>query len=237
VRKADQNSAPRDCISYVSGSTKHHGKGGLGIRAQQVAIRSFCKAERLNIVEEFVEEGNILARRPKLKAALAAALKIKDPDYGYAPIIVAKLDRLSHDVRFISQLMAYKVPFVTIEVGLNVQPKMLHVYPTFATHQYRSPSQRNDEQAKGSARAKARKEQGVVGKNAQSLKSKAEAIEFAESLRPVIAKIKEETGKVSPSAICEVLNAWHIKTSNGGRWYPQTTTRLLERLGRSDPPP
>lgn len=45
-----------------------------------------------------------LNRRPQLAAGLKAAKKLK------FPIIVAKLDRLSRDVHFISGLMAHKTP-------------------------------------------------------------------------------------------------------------------------------
>jgi hypothetical protein len=36
------------------------------------------------------------------------------------PIAVAKLDRLSRDVHFISGLMAHRVPFVSCELGSDV---------------------------------------------------------------------------------------------------------------------
>jgi DNA invertase Pin-like site-specific DNA recombinase len=56
------------------------------------------------LAETFVEVetgkgADALDRRPQLSAALTAARKLK------APIIVAKLDRLSRDVHFISGLM------------------------------------------------------------------------------------------------------------------------------------
>ena len=35
---------------------------------------------------------------------------------------VAKLDRLSRDVHFISRLMAHRVPFVVAELGADVDP-------------------------------------------------------------------------------------------------------------------
>ena len=44
-----------------------------------------------------------LDRRPQLEAAIAKAKEHK------APVIVAKLDRLSRDVHFISGLMTHKV--------------------------------------------------------------------------------------------------------------------------------
>ena len=52
-----------------------------------------------------------LDRRPQLKAALAAAKKLR------CNVAVAKLDRLSRDVHFISGLMAHRVPFVVAELG------------------------------------------------------------------------------------------------------------------------
>ena len=47
-------------------------------------------------------------------------------------IVVAKLDRLSRDVHFISGLMVHHVPFVVAELGPNVDPFMLHIYAALA---------------------------------------------------------------------------------------------------------
>jgi DNA-binding phage protein len=52
---------------------------------------------------------NIGMRRPQLAAALKAAKRLK------SPIIVAKLDRLSRDVHFISGLMTHKTPFIVAD--------------------------------------------------------------------------------------------------------------------------
>src|SRR5262245_52461547 len=99
---------PKACIAYIRVSTKQQGKSGLGLEAQQEAIAQFCKRERFDIAKDdkgrqlvFVEvesaKGDTLAQRPELRAALKAAKRIKDDDYRVAPIIVAKLDRLSRD--------------------------------------------------------------------------------------------------------------------------------------------
>jgi len=45
---------------------------------------------------------------------------------------VAKLDRLSRDVHFISGLMAHRVPFVVAELGPDVDPFVLHLYAALA---------------------------------------------------------------------------------------------------------
>jgi DNA invertase Pin-like site-specific DNA recombinase len=72
-------------------------------------------------VEEFidVETGkgtDALDRRPRLAQALAAARTAK------CPVLVAKLDRLSRDVAFISGLMAQGVPFIVAELGADAEP-------------------------------------------------------------------------------------------------------------------
>jgi len=67
-----------------------------------------------------------LERRPQLKAALSAARKYR------CHIAVAKLDRLSRDVHFISGLMAHKVPFWVAELGPDVDPFVLHLFAALA---------------------------------------------------------------------------------------------------------
>jgi hypothetical protein len=42
--------------------------------------------------------------------------------------VVAKLDRLSRDVAFISGLMAQRVPFIVAELGADADPFMLHIW-------------------------------------------------------------------------------------------------------------
>jgi DNA invertase Pin-like site-specific DNA recombinase len=59
---------------------------------------------------------DVLDRRPVLREALAQARKAK------AAVVVAKLDRLSRDVAFISGLMAQRVPFVVAELGADTDP-------------------------------------------------------------------------------------------------------------------
>src|SRR6516165_336899 len=107
---------PAPIIAYYRVSTQGQGRSGLGLEAQRKAVENFAAAENFEIVGEFeeVETGkgsDALDRRPKLTEALKVAKKLK------APIVVAKLDRLSRDVHFISGLMAQKVPFIVAELG------------------------------------------------------------------------------------------------------------------------
>lgn len=104
-----------------------------------MALARFAEAEGHALVETFVEVetgkgAGALDRRPA--AALRAARKHK------APVVVAKLDRLSRDVHFISGLMSHKTLFIVAELGANADPFMLHIYAALAEKERRVISQR-----------------------------------------------------------------------------------------------
>jgi DNA invertase Pin-like site-specific DNA recombinase len=78
-------------------------------------------------VQTFTEtESGADERRPELNAAIALAGKHK------APIIVAKLDRLSRDVHYVSGLMKHRVRFIVTELGADTDPFLLHIYAALA---------------------------------------------------------------------------------------------------------
>src|SRR3954449_2221461 len=131
-------------ISYLRVSTERQGRGGLGIEAQRDAIARFVEAEGFAILAEHVEVetgkgADALDRRPDLAAALAQARKAK------CPVIVAKLDRLSRDVAFISSLMAQKVPFIVAELGADVDPFVMHLFAAVAERERAMISRRTRE--------------------------------------------------------------------------------------------
>ena len=118
-------------VTYIRVSTAGQRKSGLGIEAQRDALARFAIAQGFDIAAEHVEVetgkgADALDRRPKLSAALADAKRRR------CKIAVAKLDRLSRDVHFISGLMSERVPFVVTELGPDVDPFMLHIYAALA---------------------------------------------------------------------------------------------------------
>jgi hypothetical protein len=69
------------------------------------------------------------------------------------PVVVAKLDRLSRDVAFVSRLMAEKVSFIVAELGSDVDSFMLHIYAAVTEKERRLIAERT---RAGLARLKAR---------------------------------------------------------------------------------
>jgi DNA invertase Pin-like site-specific DNA recombinase len=123
--------ADKAIITYIRVSTSQQGRSGLGIEAQRAALHHFAEAEGFEVYREFVEVetgkgADAMDRRPQLKAALTAARKQR------CQVAVAKLDRLSRDVHFISGLMAHKVPFLVAELGPDVDPFVLHLFAALA---------------------------------------------------------------------------------------------------------
>ena len=81
----------------------------MASRPNEPPLPVSLKPRDSRFIAEYVEAetgkgADALDRRPKLREALAQARKLK------ASIVVAKLDRLSRDVAFISGLMAQRGP-------------------------------------------------------------------------------------------------------------------------------
>jgi DNA invertase Pin-like site-specific DNA recombinase len=157
-----------------------------------------------------------LNRRPQLAAALKAAKKIK------SPIIVAKLDRLSRDVHFISGLMTHKTPFIVAELGADADPFMLHLYAALAEKERAMISRRTKDALA------AKKAQGVTlgGLRAHGAQARDDALERAEQLRPVF----DELAGLSARKIAAALNERKIATPTGGVWHAATVIRVQKRL-------
>jgi DNA invertase Pin-like site-specific DNA recombinase len=137
---------PKEIVAYVRVSTEGQHKSGLGEDAQRRALAEFAAQHELRIVADYSDAASgaaPLTRRPGLAAAILDARKRK------CPVVVARLDRLSRDVHFISGLMAEKVPFIVTAFGLDVDPFMLHIYAAVAQKERALISQRTKDALRG----------------------------------------------------------------------------------------
>jgi len=132
-------------------SKPKQGRSGLGLEAQRAAIETFCAQHGYRIETEYreVETGkgaDALERRPELAAAMKFARKLgKGSKARAAPVIIAKLDRLSRDVHFISGLMVQRVPFIVTELGPDVDPFFVHIFAAVAEKERNRIAQRTRE--------------------------------------------------------------------------------------------
>src|SRR5215218_2962080 len=86
-------------IAYYRVSTAKQGASGLGLAAQRSAVAAYLK-EQGQVIAEFKEvESGRRSDRPALEQALAAARLHR------VPIVVAKVDRLTRSVAFLSRLL------------------------------------------------------------------------------------------------------------------------------------
>jgi DNA invertase Pin-like site-specific DNA recombinase len=87
-------------IAYYRVSTRRQGDSGLGLEAQRQAVANYLNGGNWRIIAEFTEvESGRKSERPQLDAALAAARLRR------VPVIVAKVDRLTRSVAFLSRLL------------------------------------------------------------------------------------------------------------------------------------
>jgi DNA invertase Pin-like site-specific DNA recombinase len=218
-------------VSYLRVSTDRQGRSGLGIEAQRRAVEDYLNGGSWRLLDEFVElESGKRSDRPELAKALAACRKRK------ATLVIARLDRLSRKVHFISGLMESGVPFVACDRP-NARPFELHIYAAMAEEETRATS------ARTKAALAAAKARGVRLGNPTNLEQAARkgsasnrerARQWALNIMPVIEHIRV-SGITSLDGIAREMNARGVKTARGGEWHKTTVLRVLAAAASEAP--
>jgi len=219
-------------VSYIRVSTARQGASGLGLEAQQEAVQRFLNGGSWELLGEFkeVETGkgaDALAKRPQLRAALDACRKEG------ATLIIAKLDRLSRSVHFVSGLMESKVRFVACDMP-EANELTIHIMAAFAEHEAKRISQRTKD-----ALAVAKARGAVLGKSgAANLRPNLEARQqaanaFAKRLQPMFDGMKLR--QLTQGAMVAELNAVGVPTPKGGQWRIGQVQRVLARIAAVTP--
>ncbi|MEX0298832.1 MAG: recombinase family protein, partial [Kordiimonas sp.] len=169
---------------------------------------------------------NALQHRPGLANAIRQARSQN------CPILVAKLDRLSRNVAFISRLMEERVPFIVSELGLDVDSFQLHLWSALAEKERQLISERTK------AALQAAKKRGVKLGNPINLREAQQrgriaqtqkADTFARTISPIIDEIRA-AGINTLSGIASALNRRGIPTARGGSWAATTVGNVIARL-------
>lgn len=209
---------PRRFVAYYRVSTARQGASGLGLDAQRAAVAAHIRGGEL--VAEFTEiESGKRNDRPKLAAALAAAKKAK------ATLVIAKLDRLARNVRFIATLMETRgVEFEACDFP-QASRLTLHIMAAVAEHEAKAISDRT-KVALAAAKARGTKIGQAVGAHAHKATAawSEQAAERKARIAPVIAQIRA-SGVTTYQGVADALNARGYTTPRGGEWSPKQVQR------------
>lgn len=217
-------------VAYYRVSTERQGRSGLGLEAQQEAVKTYLNGGSWELLAEVVEvESGKRNDRPKLAEALALC-RLHN-----ATLIIAKLDRLARNVHFVSGLMEAGVDFVACDFP-QANRLTVHILAAVAEHEAQMISART-KAALAAAKARGRKlggdrgniqDHAVAGARASVAVRSANAGKRVSDLLPVIEAIKTD-GTTSLRAIADELNKRGIKTARGGEWSAVQVKRVTDR--------
>ena len=211
-------------VKYFRVSTRKQGDSGLGLSAQERDIDLYLStyAETpWEVIGEFtdVQSGND-SDRPELQKAMELAEKTG------AVLLVAKLDRLSRKVSFVSAIMERKKLNLTVATMPNADKFQLHIYAALAEQEREFISLRT-KQALAPLKGT-----GKLGGNRGNIDKANEAARkvannHASKVLDTIAPLKE-AGRTLQQ-IADTLNKSGVTTARGGQWYPTTVSNVLKR--------
>ena len=220
-------------VAYYRVSTATQGRSGLGLEAQKEGVRQFCRGRDCNMLAEFVEvESGKRDDRPQLARALHHA-KLTG-----ATLVIAKLDRLSRNLTFLSALQDGKVKFVAADMP-EANETMVQFMAVMAQAERQAISRRTKE-ALQAAKARGQKlgnpngtaaiRRAGKGTTAALQAKQRNADAHAERLGPIIQRMRGE-GHTSLGALAKALNEEGMVTPRGARWHASSVRNLLARLG------
>jgi Site-specific recombinases, DNA invertase Pin homologs len=211
----------RKAVAYYRVSTERQGQSGLGLDAQKKSVTDFSNANSYVLDYEFIEiETGKRNNRPVLAEALAWC-KEKE-----ATLLIAKLDRLGRNLRFITAIQESGVDFTAVD-NPNAGKFMVHIMAAVAEYERDQISERTTAALQA---AKARGIRlGVYGRDVLSMQNKRQAIAFAISMKPVIETL-QSNGFNTIRRIADELNRLNIPTYHKAKWYPTTVYQLIKRL-------
>ncbi|MFJ1257145.1 recombinase family protein [Cupriavidus sp. CuC1] len=219
-------------VAYLRVSTERQGRSGLGLEAQDQAVKQYKAAIDGHIGHTFIEtESGKLNTRPELAKALHLA-KVTG-----ATLVIAKLDRLSRNAAFLLTLQESGVKFVAADMP-HANTLTVGVMALVAQQEAEAISKRTKEalqaakrrgQVLGNPNGVAALQRAAKGNTAAVATVKAKADKHADNLKPVLVSLQSE-GIVSLGAIAAALNERGMLTPRGGTWHKTSVKNLLARI-------
>jgi DNA invertase Pin-like site-specific DNA recombinase len=223
-------------VAYYRVSTERQGRSGLGLEAQREAVTRHIERDGGALVGEFTEvESGKRNDRPELAKALSEARSTG------AVLIIAKLDRLARNARFLLTVVEGAGEAGVLFCDLPQLPPgpvgkfMLTLLAAVAELEAGLISQRTK------AALAAAKARGVKLGNPQLRAGTPELAELARQARSELAKARaadvlpyiqaaQRAGARSLAEIAAALEARGVRAPRGGtRWAPAQVARILAK--------
>lgn len=211
-------------IKYYRVSTRSQADSGLGLSAQQRDIDLYLStyAETpWEVIAEFTDvQSGKDDNRPELQRAMALAEETG------ATILIAKLDRISRRVSFISAIMERKKLNLTVATMPNADKFQLHIYAALAEQEREFISLRTKQALaplKGTGKLGGNR--GNIDKANEAARALADS--HAAKVMDTVLPLKE-AGRTLQQ-IADTLNKSGVKTARGGKWHPTTVKNVLAR--------
>jgi DNA invertase Pin-like site-specific DNA recombinase len=216
-------------VAYYRVSTKQQGQSGLGLEAQQAAVRQYTGNCSDCVIAEFteVETGTSKKQRTKIYEAIAHAKKHN------AVLLIAKLDRLARNVHFVSSLMESKVAFKACDMP-EADNFTIHIFAALAEREARLISERT-KAALAAKKARGETIQRKVNltdqdrqKGRQTVALRARTDESVQRAAAMIRMYRNEG--LSFEQIADRLNQAAFRTREGKPFLPMQVYRIHQRV-------
>lgn len=212
-------------VSYIRVSTSKQQVSGLGLEAQQEAIRQYLNGKGRVLAEHIEIESGRNNRRPELAKALALCKR------SGATLVVAKIDRLSRNVAFLANLQESKVDFVATDMP-EANRLTIHILAAVAQHEAEMISARTKmalqaAKARGTKLGNPKLKAGTkaTAEHARTALSD-NANKWRAEMLPEVQKLVSNGANYSE--IARTLNEAGERTRRGKQWTACAVSRLLQ---------
>ncbi len=215
-------------IAYYRVSRKEQGISGLGLLAQQSSVEKYVSGQNGIILNEYTEIETGTNKRERVEIHKAIQMAKREG----AILVIAKLDRLSRNVSFVSSLMDSCIDFVAVDMP-TANNFTIHIFSALAEQEAKLISSRTRQ-----ALAELKKKGVTLGnpsnlndearsKGVQKIKENATNNDRNRQAQSVIISCKEKG--MSYRQIAEYLNQLNFKTRYGNQFMAPTVHQLYTR--------
>ena len=220
-------------VAYYRVSTKKQGASGLGLAAQREQVKRYIQPDTL--LNEFteVETGTNKKHRPILAEAILECITTG------ATLIIAKLDRLTRNVAFVSALMDSGIKFKAVDMP-EANELTIHIMAAIAQNEAKVISKRITD-----ALAQSQKQLGTPAnlteegrkKGLEIIRNKSlennnnkQSIAYLKVMPKFKINDKGKSKKISLKELAETLTANGFLTANDKQHTAKSVQRLLLKI-------